>query len=116
MPEPRDDSLMSRFDRAGLRRFRARDAIVAVLVAAGLLVLASGTSMLKTAHEMNSGIGRTSVLAVARPADWIARRLPLAKLATDATSWLNPEPDLGGPGGFATPAALAAGQIPPVTA
>src|SRR5262249_28966775 len=38
------------------------------------------------------------------------------KLAHTATSWLNPEPDLGGPGGFASPAALAQGQIPPVTA
>jgi hypothetical protein len=63
---------------------------------------------------MNSGIGRDSVLAVARPADWIARELPLVKLAHTATSWLNPEQNLGG-GTFATPAALAAGQVPPVT-
>src|SRR5437763_17195632 len=102
MTEPRDDSLMSRFDREGLRRFGARDGVIAVFVAAILLVLASGPSMLKTGHEMNSGIGRDSVLAVARPADWIARQLPLVKLATKATSWLNPEADLGG-GTFATP-------------
>ena len=112
--EPRDDSLMSRFDREGLRRFRARDGVIAVFTAAILLVLFSGPSILKTAHEMNSGIGRESVLVVARPANWIARKLPLVKLATKATSWLNPETDLGG-GTFATPAALAEGQVPAVT-
>src|SRR5262249_10696228 len=53
--------------------------------------------------------------AFARPADWVARQLPLTKLAHTATSWLNPEADLGG-GSFATPAALAEGQVPPVTA
>jgi lysophospholipase L1-like esterase len=114
MPEPRDDSLMNRFDREGLRRFRARDAVLAVFLAAVILVVADGSSMLKTGHEMNSGVGRDTVLAVARPADWIARQLPVADVAHTATSWLNPEPNLGG-GGFATPAALAQGQIPPVT-
>ena len=29
-PEPRDDNLMERFDREGARRFRARDAVVAI--------------------------------------------------------------------------------------
>src|SRR6476620_11351498 len=107
MPEPRDDSLMNRFDREGLRLFRARDAVLAVFLAAILLVLAEGPSMLKTGDAMNPGIGRDSVLAVARPANWIAKQLPLRSLARDATSWLNPEPNLSGPGGFATPAALA---------
>ena len=33
-PSHPNDNLMERFDRAGLRRFRARDAIIAVAIAA----------------------------------------------------------------------------------
>jgi lysophospholipase L1-like esterase len=116
MPEPRDDSMMSRFDRAGLRRFRAREGVVAVLVAAVLLVLFEGSSVLKAGREMNPGVGREIVVAVGRPTNWIARRLPLASAASTATGWLNPEPNLSGPGGFASARALArGGQVPPVT-
>jgi lysophospholipase L1-like esterase len=116
MNDPRDDSLMSRFDREGLRRFRARDAVVAVLITAVLLVLVAGTSVLKAGDEMKPGVGRTAVLAVGRPSDWIARALPLAGVAHAATAWLNPEPNLSGPGGFVSAKSLAArGQIPPVT-
>ncbi len=42
MSQPRDDSLMNRFDEHGLRSFPARDAIVSVLLAAFLLVLFEG--------------------------------------------------------------------------
>ncbi|HYM54115.1 MAG TPA: hypothetical protein VES97_02045, partial [Solirubrobacteraceae bacterium] len=116
MPEPRDDSLMSRFDTCGLRRFRARDAIAAVLIAAVLLALSEGSSVKKAGEEMNPGLGRELVLAAGRPADWLARQLPLASVAHAATGWLNPEPNLSGAGGFASPKTLAAGgQIPPVT-
>lgn len=107
MPELRDDSLMNRFDRTG-RRFRARDAIRAVLVAALLLVLCEGGSIQKAGEEMTPGIGRDAVLAVGRPAGWIARQLPLASAAHAATGWLNSEPNLSG-GGFARPKTLAGG-------
>lgn len=113
MRTSRDDSLMSRFDREGLRRFPARDAVLAVLVAAVLLVLLEGTSVLHAGDEMKPGIGRNLVLAVGRPSSAIARALPLAGVAHAATSWLNPEPNLSGPGGFK--ALAAGGQIPPVT-
>lgn len=114
MTEPRDDSLMSRFDRFGLRRFRARDAVGSVLLAAVLLVLFEGHSVLKAGDQMNPGAGRSLVLAVGRPSSWIAGKLPLASVAHSATAWLNPEPSLSGPGGFTN---LQAGgsQIPPVT-
>ncbi len=115
MPEPRDDSLMSRFDRFGLRRFRAREGVVAVLIAAALLVLFEGSSVLKAGHEMNPGVGRKLVLAVGRPSDWIARQLPLASVAHTATAWLNPEPSLSGPGGFNARLPPGGGQLPPVT-
>ena len=116
MTEPRDDSLMNRFDRFGLRRFRARDAVTSVLLAAALLVLFEGHSVLKAGDQMNPGPGRSLVLAVGRPSSWIAGRLPLASVAHTATAWLNPEPNLSGPGGFSNGGALAgSGQIPPVS-
>jgi lysophospholipase L1-like esterase len=113
MRASRDDSLMSRFDREGLRRFGARDAVLAVALAAVLLVLVEGGSVLHAGDEMKPGIGRSLVLAVGRPTNAIARALPLASAARAATSWLNPEPNLSGPGGFKNLA--AGGQIPPVT-
>ena len=117
MTEPRDDSLMSRFDRFGLRRFRARDAVGSVLLAAVLLVLFEGHSVLKAGDQMNAGPGRSVVLAVGRPSSWIAGKLPLASGAHSATAWLNPEPNLSGPGGFSNGSTIAgSGQIPPVTA
>jgi hypothetical protein len=115
MDEPRDDSLMNRFDRAGLRRFRAREGVIAVLVAALVLLLCEGPSVRKAGDEMNPGIGRDIVLAVGRPSDWVARRLPLASVAHDTTSWLNPEANLSGPGGFNNPKTLAASAVPAVS-
>jgi hypothetical protein len=116
MTEPRDDSLMSRFDRFGLRRFRARDAVISVFFAAALLILFEGHSVLKAGDQMNHGPGRSLVLAVGRPSSWIAGELPLASVAHSATAWLNPEPALNGPGGFSDSRTLAgSSQVPPVT-
>jgi len=113
---PRDDSLMGRFDRSDLRRFRARDAVLVVLLAAVLLILFEGASIRKAGEEMNPGVGRDAVLAVGRPAGWIADRLPLASVSHSATAWLSPEPSLGGPGGFqGGRSVVGAGGIPPVT-
>ncbi|HEX7610695.1 MAG TPA: GDSL-type esterase/lipase family protein [Solirubrobacteraceae bacterium] len=112
---PRDDSLMGRFDRSDLRRFRARDGILVVLLAAVILIVFQGASIRKAGEEMNGGVGRDAVLAVGRPAGWIADRLPLASVSHSATAWLSPEPNLGG-GGFQQGARGLAGSIPPVTA
>ena len=62
MTTPPDDSMMSRFDEHGLRRFRARDAVGAIALAALLLVLFEGPSMRNAAERMDPGIGRTLVL------------------------------------------------------
>jgi len=114
--EPRDDSLMSRFDRFGLRRFSGREAVAAVLLTAVLLVLFEGSSVRKAAQEMNPGVGRDVMMAVGRPSSWIAGQLPLASVAHSATAWLNPEPSLSGAGSFATRSAPAgSNQIPTVT-
>jgi lysophospholipase L1-like esterase len=115
MPDPRDDSLMSRFERSGLQRFRAREGVLAILLAAVLLLFAEGPSVKKAGEEMRPGIGRDLVLAVGDPGNSLARALPLHGAANAATGWLNPEPNLSG-GGFANPRSLAAGgQIPAVT-
>jgi lysophospholipase L1-like esterase len=107
---------MSRFDRFGLRRFRARDAVFSVLLAAVLLVLFEGHSVLRAGDEMSPGVGRSAVLAVGRPSSWIAGQLPLASLARKGTSWLSPERSLSGPGGFSDRSQVAdGGSIPPVT-
>ena len=116
MTAPRDDSLMSRFDRFGLRCFRARDAVRAVLLTAFLLIIFQGASVHKAAVAMKPGTGRDLVLAASRPSTWIADALPFASIAHSATAWLNPEPRLNGPGSFASARALSnANEIPPVT-
>src|SRR5919112_415205 len=108
-----DDSLMDRFDRHGLRRFRARDAIFVVALAAVLSVLFEGGSIRRAGEQMNPGVGRTLVLAVGRPAGWVADRLPLADAAHDATAWLSPDDNLGSGGGFERSAATTGRGVPP---
>lgn len=115
MPERRDDNLMNRFDEAGLRRFRAREGVIAILAVALVLVILQGPSILKAANLMKAGPGRDAIMAVGRPSDTIARNLPLAALAADATAWLHPEADLSGPGGFKDVANLSGGQSAAVT-
>jgi lysophospholipase L1-like esterase len=129
MTEPRDDSLMSRFDRFGLRRFSGRDAVLSVLFTALLLVLFEGASVRRAGDRMSPGVGRDLVLAVGRPSNWIAEELPLASVAHKATAWLSPDRTLSGPGGFGggsgagggaragggSGAATVASEVPPVT-
>jgi hypothetical protein len=111
-----DDSLMGRFDRYGLRRFRAREGVYAVLLAAALLVLTQGTSIRKAGDELKPGIGRTLILAVGDPAGWIAERLPLASATSRATALVSPNQSLGNEGGFSSrPTSASATEVPPVT-
>ena len=83
-PEHSDDNLMDRFDRDGARRFRARDAIIAIGIAALILVVCAGGSIQKAGEEMSPGIGRDVVLGVGRPAAWVADQLPFHSAAHDA--------------------------------
>ncbi|MEA2196370.1 MAG: uncharacterized protein QOJ25_421 [Solirubrobacteraceae bacterium] len=116
-PEHRDDNLMERFDRTGTRRFRARDALIAGVIIAAILVVTSGTSIRKAGEQMNPGIGRDAVLAVGRPSAWIADQLPVRSAAHKLTAWLSPDPNLSGLGGFNQEVVVgAAAGIPPVTA
>jgi hypothetical protein len=115
-PEHRDDNLMERFDREGARRFRARDAILAVALGSVILVLCAGPSIRKAGEQMH-GIGRDVVLGIGRPAAWLADQLPFHHATHTFTAWLSPDVSLTGPGGFAANAAAGAGAaaIPPVT-
>ena len=112
---PSDDSLMNRFDRNGLRRFRARDGVIALLVCAALLVLFKGESLERQGERMDPGFTRDVVLAVGHPAADVARALPFAQATDDATAFLSPDDRLSADGGFATVAAGTGAQIPPVT-
>jgi lysophospholipase L1-like esterase len=116
-PRPHeDDSLMGRFDRYSLRRFRAREGIIAVLIAAILLLLTQGASIRKAGDQMKPGVGRAAILAVGDPAAWIAERLPLASLTNSATALVSPNESLGDEGGFSARATTGtANQIPVVT-
>jgi lysophospholipase L1-like esterase len=88
-------------DRATGRRLRARDALIVIGIAVLLLVLFEGRSIRNQGESMSDGIERTAVLAVGKPAGWIADALPLADALDDATAFLSPDEDISGPGGFA---------------
>jgi uncharacterized protein len=89
--------------RAGGRRFRARDALVAVGVAVALLVVLKGADLRESGERMDSGIARSAVLAVGHPAGWVADRLPFDEAADDVTAAISPDDELDGPGGFDDP-------------
>lgn len=110
------DNEMDRFDRAGLQRFSARDAVIAVALGVIVLVLAAGGSIRKQGNEMSAGIGRDAVLAIGRPSATIAAALPVQHIAHVLTAWIKPNPDITGPGGFTDNLRAGAAQaIPPVT-
>jgi lysophospholipase L1-like esterase len=104
---PTDDSLMNRFDEQGLRRFRARDAVIAVAIVTVLLVLFEGDSIRKAGEQMNPGIGQDLILVVGKPAGWLADQLPLRRLAHRATAWVSPDSALSTGGGFRSTAGAA---------
>jgi hypothetical protein len=117
----RDDGSMGRFESGGVRRFSARDAMVAVFVTAVLLLLFSGGSVRRAGAEMSPGIAKDVVQAVGKPAGWASDQLPFHSVGHSMTSWLSPESDLGSTGtGFVSSstsqaAGAAAGEVPPVT-
>jgi hypothetical protein len=116
MPTHRDDSEMSRFDRQGLRRFSARDAVLAVFVTMLLLVLLSGSSVLKAGEERKPGIGRDILTAVGKPTNWAADNLPLERASSELTSTLSPNEKLDEGASFEkTLGARRGGGIPLVT-
>ena len=113
-----DDSLMNRFDANGLRRFRARDAVIAVTLASLLLVLFEGAAVRRAGEQMGPGVGGDVVRAVGKPAGAIADALPLASAAHSVTGWLSPDGKLDARDSFTAASAVTGGDatVPPVTA
>src|SRR3954447_22868940 len=113
-----DDSLMNRFDRNGLRRFRARDGVLALLLCAVLLVIFKGDSLRRQGQRMDPGFTRDVVLAVGNPAGLIADSVRRAHTGGAATAFRSRDGELGEAGwhpSAAAPARVAA-QVPPVSA
>lgn len=108
-----DDSLMGRFDRWGLSRFSAGDAVKAIALTTILLLIFAGGSVRKAADELDPGLGRDIVKAVGEPTGWISDQLPLTETRRDLTSWLSPDQTLSG-GGFEAGGA-SPGRAAPVT-
>jgi lysophospholipase L1-like esterase len=96
-------------DRPTARPLRARDAIVCVLVAAVLLLLSEGASIRSSGEKMDDSVERTVVLAIGKPAGWLADRLPVADAVDRVTAKLSPDDDLTGEGGFASTPVAGAG-------
>ena len=116
-PHRTDDSLMSRFDQHGLPRFRARDAIWSrSLVCACCSCSSTGASARRAGEQMDPGIGRDIVLAVGKPAGWIADALPLARARRrrDGVALARTR-SLDGDGSFADARAADRRGVPPVT-
>lgn len=88
---------------ARARRFRARDGVLALLLAVAIVVLCAGPSIRDGGREMDRGWERTLVLAVGKPAGAIGDALPFAGWASDATAWLGDD-DLGSEGAFSAAA------------
>jgi lysophospholipase L1-like esterase len=97
------------------RRLRARDAVLVVLLALGLLVLFKGASIRNSAEEMQPGIERDVVLAVGRPAGWVADRLPFKGVGDKATQLVSVESDVGAAGGFGRSVGSSGGAVQPVS-
>jgi lysophospholipase L1-like esterase len=111
-----DDNLMERFEESGSTRFRARDAIIAIAVAALILLLVEGSAVHKAGEQATPGVNRDILLALGKPAGSVSDALPLHKVATQLTAGLSPDTKLSGTGGFDARTGAAAGtQIPPVT-
>src|SRR3954464_4133222 len=121
MPEARDDGSMGRFESGGVRRFTARDAVVAVLVCLVLLLLFAGGSVGRAGAEMTPGVAKTIVTTVGKPAGWVSDQLPFADVRGHLTSWLSPEHTLGSSGGSGFVSVStgtgtgASSGVPPVT-
>src|SRR5215218_1987618 len=93
-----DDSLMGRFDRWDLNRFRGSDAVKAVALTTFLLLIFAGGAVREAADELDPGLGRDVVKAVGEPAGWVSDQLPFADTRRDLTSWLSPDKQLSGTG------------------
>jgi hypothetical protein len=109
-------------DRPTGRPLRARDGIIVIFVAVLVLLVVKGQSIRNQGEKMDAGWERTAVLAVGKPAGWVADRFGIDDDVSRLTASLSPDDALSGPGGFddaptnGAAAAAAAGGVTPVTA
>jgi lysophospholipase L1-like esterase len=89
---------MERFDEQKLRRFSARDAVLATFLITFLLLLFAGGAVKRAGEELNPGVGRDIVVAIGKPAGWVAEQLPLSGVNHFLTGWLSPDQKLVGLG------------------
>ncbi len=99
---------MERFDEQELRRFTARDAVVATFLIMFLLLLFAGAAVKRAGEELDPGVGRDIVVAIGKPAGWVAAQLPFADVTHTLTGWLSPDTKLVG-AGFEEGASAAGG-------
>ena len=114
----RDDSEMSRFERARPAPLLApATPSRAVALVALLLVLFAGGSIRDATAQIDPGIGRDIVDAVGGPTEWVADRLPLQDAQHELTGGLSPDTELAARRLRRPPpsAPRAANGIPPVT-
>jgi lysophospholipase L1-like esterase len=94
-------------------RSRSRDALIVVFISVIVLALFEGASVRTAGEEMQPGVERDVVVAVGKPAGWLADRTPLDEWGDDALAFLEDE-GVGEEGGFDS-APAARGGIPAVT-
>lgn len=98
------------------RRLRARDAVKVILLTSLLLLLFAGSAVESAGEQMDRGVERSLVLAVGKPAGWVADNLPFEDAADSALAVLSPDDDLDGQGFDApTQDAPSPRGIPPIT-
>lgn len=111
----RDDSQMSRFEREGVRRVSARDAVMTIAITAVVLILFSGNSIGNAADELGPGLERDVLEVVGAPAGWIADNTPLEEAGNSITAGLSPDSELGEGGFDSETVAGSDSAIAPVT-
>ncbi len=115
MPKRRDDSEMSRFEREGLLRFRARDSVLAIALVAVILLIFSGGSILEASQQQRPGVTRDILVAVGKPAGWASGNLPFEAAGSSVTASLSPDEKLDETAGFENGSAAQPVGVPPVT-
>jgi lysophospholipase L1-like esterase len=95
-------------------RLRSRDALVVVFISVVVLVLFEGSSVRTAGEEMQPGVERDVVVAVGKPAGWVADRLPFDEWGDDALAFLEDE-GVGDEAGFESTPTATRGGIPPVS-
>ena len=96
------------------RRLRARDAVIAIGLCTVLLLVLQGSSVRNAGEELQPGVERTALLAVGRPAGWVADRLPFQGWTDDALAFLGGD-EVGQAGAFDRGVrAAGSGRVPPV--